>query len=116
MTKIPKKKKYSDESMLVGQGTRTEIKLGDGFCELLTYSKSNKLISKQAIEELAENELNNFKRMGTAEGIAFSHCLWIASRFAKNFFKRVRGYRFTTPQTERCTFAVDFFEEKINIL
>lgn len=45
------------------------------------------------LRELSEEESKNYKKIGTASGISFGMCMFLAHKHATNFENRVIGFR-----------------------
>ncbi len=45
------------------------------------------------LRELSEEESKNYKKIGTASGISFGMCMFLAHKHATNFENRVVGFR-----------------------
>lgn len=67
---------------------------------------------KVRIPEIPKKKLSGYKLIGTGEGFSPEHCLFLAQKYEKGFFKRVAGYRLAKPRHKKCAVAVSFYEKK----
>ena len=55
---------------------------------------------------------SGYKLMGIAEGLNLLHCIYLASKYTKNFNERVIAYRIVKPANKKCSYAIAFYEKK----
>lgn len=48
---------------------------------------------KNQIRELSEEEIKNYKKIGTASGVSFAMCMFLAHKHSRNFKNKVVGFR-----------------------
>jgi len=106
----PKVEAISSEEFGEIIGADRMFKLHEGVFKITIVQ--GKKEEKMEIREIPEKDLSSYTLMGTAEGADPYHCLYLASKFAKDFRKRVAGYRRATSQREKCPVAFSFYEKK----
>ena len=75
--------------------------------------KGKKLIHKKVLEITEQRALAlGYKLMGIAEGLNLLHCIYLASKYTKNFNERVIAYCIVKPANEKCSYAIAFYEKK----
>ncbi len=67
---------------------------------------------KEKIYELNEKNLKKYTPLIETMGDDFFHCVYIAARNVKDFWKQVYGYRITTSNYLDYTFVVSFYKKK----
>lgn len=95
----------------VGIGAEKTITTGNK-CLIFKRIKKGKRVGRKRIPEITEKQIGNYKSIGVAEGQDLFHCIYLASKYAKNFDERVAAYRIVKPTQKGCSFAVNFYEKK----
>ena len=98
---------------IVAQGlqARTTITKGKK-CLCLSKIEKGKRVIRKKIPEITQKETKKYKLIGKALGQDLFHCLYLASKHAKNFTERVAAYALTKTPTEKYSFAIAFYEKK----
>lgn len=55
---------------------------------------------KRRILDLSGKRVRNLSTLGQASGMNLGHCFYLADKYCKDFIKRVRGYKLSSPVTE----------------
>ena len=77
--------------------------------------KGKKPVHKKVMEITEQRALAlRYKLMGIAEGLNLLHCIYLASKYTKNFKERVIAYSIITPTNKKHPYAVAFYERKSN--
>lgn len=96
------------DTVITGQ---KQTKNGQNYIEIFSITKNNRRI-KRIIYELDKNSAKKYTLLGTAEGMDFFHCIYLAGTHAKNFRKRVYGYCLEESCSPGCNFAISFYAKK----
>ncbi len=105
------KKKWDGKEIaeLIGADLRVVWEEGDNFF-IVKIHKNEKWISRKVCE-LSEGEANKLKSQGQAGGMNFGHCLYLASKYWKEFKTQVCGYRIVATTDERFSISVEFYSK-----
>lgn len=94
---------------LVGADSTITWKHNDKFFTVRT--KKNGKWRSRKVRELTEAETNRLHPRGPASGVSAPHCAYITSRFWKDFYDRVCGYRLIPSISKDCAVSVIFYEK-----
>ncbi len=100
---------------IVAKGLRSETVITqDKKYLIITNIQEGKRTVSKKVFEISEKQAKNYKLIGKAQGMNLFHCLYIASKYSKNFRDRVTDYVIVKPTEKRYEFAVAFYENKKN--
>lgn len=69
-------------------------------------------VSERIVHNLSGQNLKYYKVLGVADGQNFMHCLYLGSKYAKNFDRCVAGYRIESSDKNGCVIKVTFYQQK----
>ena len=68
-----------------------------------------KLVWEKLVSEVSPEQAATLTRLGEAEGIDLSHCIYLANKHCKGFFDAVVGYRRERPRMFFTKTRFDFY-------
>lgn len=69
-------------------------------------------IHDRQVPNLSNKETADFEVIGTAGGINFAYCVYLGSKYEKDFFKKVGGFQLAKPDDPEYKIAVTFYKPK----
>ena len=94
---------------LIGGNSSVVWKIGDNFFTV-RLKKNGEWVSRE-VHELSKDEAKKLKSHGPASGMNFGHCLYLASKYWKEFKAEVCGYRLVDVQDKRFDISVVFYSK-----
>ncbi len=80
---------------------------------LLKSEKNGKLLERRQIVLLSQKPTSELEEIGTARGEDMFHCIYLASRYGKNFVEKVVAYFVDNrPKDEKFKMEVVFYKRK----
>ncbi|HUC01449.1 MAG TPA: hypothetical protein VMA75_00900 [Candidatus Paceibacterota bacterium] len=76
---------------------------------LIHKFKGGKLAWEKIVSEVSPEQAAALTRLGEAEGIDLSHCIYLANKHCKGFFDLVTGYRRERPRMPFTKTRFDFY-------
>lgn len=100
-----------DATKMFGEGkSRIDFML-DGKKIISVFVKEDTIHNRQ-VSNLSEEDTTDFEVIGTAGGINFAHCVYLGSKYEKDFFKKIGGFRLAKPDDSEYEIAVTFYKPK----
>lgn len=94
---------------LIGANSRVVWKEGDNFFTIKVCTNGE--WTSRKVYELSEEETKKLKSHGPASGMNFGHCLFLASRYWKEFKAEVCGYRIVPSDNKDCPVSALFYSK-----
>ncbi|MEK9186489.1 MAG: hypothetical protein AAB885_02780 [Patescibacteria group bacterium] len=91
------------------------IALDKNYFVIRWMNQKGRTVNIITVPELSQKKLKNYKSMGTAGGMNVYHCIFLATKYAKNFCNRVAGYVINPKDLKknpRFSYQVTFYEKK----
>ncbi len=86
-----------------------QLKDGRSYMEVASVKRRNR--RKKRVYALEKEELEEYSLIETFKGKDFFHCVYLAARCTRDFWKRVRGYRISTRKHKGYKFVIYFYEK-----
>lgn len=92
---------------ILGSDWNLTYKDGDNFFTV-RVKKNGKWVSRK-VQALSEKETKGLKVHGPASGMGVGHCIYMASKYWKEFKEKVHGYRIVPSDRKDCPVSMLFY-------